>query len=504
MMSSAFSTVEIWTYLVVLGTGVLFLRIVLSIVHNLFYHPLARFPGPKLAGISNIPYSYWFLGGRQPFKVLELHLKYGPVVRVAPNELSFNTPASWRDIYGIRQGQKTFVKSDFYDGGCFASRGVHSIVTERDVDAHAEMRKYLAPAFSDRALSEQEVLISHSIDRFLTLLPTQKDGYDISKGFEMLTFDIIGDLAFGESFGAIESAEPHPWISIILGALTQGALADVLKRFPTLGKVLMVVLRPQIAKLTKDTATVEDMAINLVERRIGRESSRKDFLTRLLADSGEKSVSALQLAAHASDLVIAGSETTATALSTITYYMLRNPEIARKLRQEVQSNFRRYEDINGRSTQALPYLKAVILESMRIYPPLPFALPRVVPKGGAEVDGHFLPTDVIVSTNPLAACLDHRNFREPENFLPERWLGENTQDMSDASQPFSLGTRSCMGRSLGLLELRLILAKLVWKYELELLHTSIDWHRDSLMQTIWQKPKLAVKAIRIDQEGLTK
>ena len=113
-----------------------------------------------------------------------------------------------------------------------------------------------------------------------------------------------------------------------------------------------------------------------------------------MANNDEKSASALQLAAHASDFVIAGSETTATALATITYYMLRNPKIERKLRQEIYNNFTHYDEIDGRSTQRLPYLKAVILEGMRIYPPLPFALPRVVPEGGDHVDGHFLPAGV--------------------------------------------------------------------------------------------------------------
>ncbi len=129
----------------------------------------------------------------------------GPIVRVAPNEVSFNTAESWKDIYASRKTQKTFIKSGFYDGGSFAGRGVHSIVSERQPQVHAEMRHYLSSAFSDRALNEQEDLISQSIDKFVELLPKQPDDWDLTKGYEMLTFDIIGDLAFGESFGAIES-----------------------------------------------------------------------------------------------------------------------------------------------------------------------------------------------------------------------------------------------------------------------------------------------------------
>ncbi|KAI1325887.1 benzoate 4-monooxygenase cytochrome P450 [Xylariaceae sp. FL0255] len=464
------------------------------IIWNLFFHPLARFPGPKFAAISNIPYSYWFLGGRQPHRVLELHLKYGPVVRLAPNELSFNSAASWKDIYGTRPNHQPFIKSDFYDGGSFASRGVHSIVSVRDPAVHAEMRRYLSPAFADRALNEQESLISQSIDKFVQLLGTRPDGYDICRGYEMLTFDIIGDLAFGESFGAIESPAPHPWISVILGALTQGALVDVLKRFPTVGRILKVLFYRHIRRLTKDTSRNEDIAIDFIKQRLDRHLPRKDFITYLMQDNDEKSVSTLQLAAHASDFVIAGSETTATALATITYYLQRTPIVFEKLREEITANFKSYDEIDGRSTQRLKYLKAVILEGMRIYPPLPFALPRVVPPGGDTVDGHFLPANTIVSTNPYASSMDPKNFPQPDKFIPERWLESREEgDTLDATQPFSLGTRSCMGRSLGLLELRLTLCKIIWKYYIELLNPSLNWQADSDMHTLWQKPKLPVK-----------
>ncbi|KAK1638559.1 cytochrome P450, partial [Colletotrichum phormii] len=92
------------------------------------------------------------------------------------------------------------------------------------------------------------------------------------------------------------------------------------------------------------------------------------------------------------------------------------------------------------------YLRAVAQEAMRVYPPLPFALPRVVPKVGCTVDGHFLPGGITVSTSTFAASMSSSNFSEPGEFRPERWLGDNPVDDLDASQPFSYGTRSCMRR----------------------------------------------------------
>ncbi|KAI8953272.1 putative cytochrome P450 [Xylaria longipes] len=487
---------SLWTGLILVFMCGILVRKVAGVLYTLYYHPLAKFPGPRFAAISNIPFCYWFLSGRQPFTILSLHEKYGPVVRVAPNELSFNSAQSWKDIYASRPKHRPFIKSAFYDGGSFADRGVHSIVSERNVDKHSQMRYYLSHAFSERSLAEQEDLINETIDKFVSILASRGSrsmGYDISKGYEMATFDIIGALAFGESFGGVESDKPHIWISVTLGALMQGALVEVFKRFMTLGKVLAFLLQSHIKKLVQDTATNEQMAIDLVNRRIKREDARHDFMTRILERRDPKEVSDLQLAAHASDFVLAGSETTATALGTTTYYLLKTPAVMKMLSEEIRGAFQKYEDITDRSTQRLPYLRAVILEGMRMYPPLPFPLPRVVPEGGDTVDGHFLPSGTIVSTNPLAASLDARNFKDPLVFKPERWLGENSEDATEASQPFSLGPRGCLGRSLGWLELRTILCKILWTYDLEMVDESLQWHRDSQMHTLWRKPELRVK-----------
>lgn len=142
------------------------------------------------------------------------------------------------------------------------------------------------------------------------------------------------------------------------------------------------------------------------------------------------------------------------------------------MQTEIREAFNSYHEINGASTISLPYLNAVILEGMRVYPPLPFPLPRVVPPGGDVVDGHFIPEGVselevvdpaifsnilanykvsqtIVSTNPFAASMSSQNFLNPWKFDPERWLGEEKGDTMGASQPFSLGPRSCLGKRYG-------------------------------------------------------
>lgn len=156
------------------------------------------------------------------------------------------------------------------------------------------MRRYLSHAFSDRSLQEQEPLITKTIDKFIDRIGQKGNtpkGFDIGKSFEIMTFDIIGDLAFGQNFGGMERGElillcsqrtslansaylceddPHPWISVTLGALTQGALVDVFKRFPTVAGLLMVVVGGKIKKLMKETSTNEEYAIELVNRYVGK------------------------------------------------------------------------------------------------------------------------------------------------------------------------------------------------------------------------------------------
>lgn len=358
------------------------------------------------------------------------------------------------------------------------------------------MRKQLSHAFSQRSLEEQEHLVSKSVDLFVRKLGEDgAQGIDIVLNFTLMSFDIIGDLGFGETFGGIESKEVHPWISRMTGAMMQGALADCATRFPAIAQIVFTLFKSHINRLIADTKINEEFSVELVKKRVNRKTERKDFYTRILENREPGAFSDTQLAAHASDFVLAGSETSSTCLSTITYYLLKTPHAAKKIQEEVRAAFGSYNDINAASTTSLVYLHAVILEGLRIHPPLPFAIPRIVPEGGDTVEGHFLPAGTVVSTNPVAASLDPANFQDPHTFKPERWLAKNERDVLGASQPFSLGPRGCIGRSLAWMEMRTTLAKLHYKYDLELLNTDVEWFQDCGMHTLWQKPALYVKVI---------
>jgi cytochrome P450 len=180
--------------------------------------------------------------------------------------------------------------------------------------------------------------------------------------------------------------------------MKQGALADTFKRFPMAAQIAMLFLSKAIHTIKLDCKLNEEYALDLVKKRVSRQSDRKDFLTRIL-EQRDDTISDVQIAAHSADFVTAGSETTATALSCITYYLSKNKLVLEKLQQEIRTSFDSYDEIDSASTAPLKYLNAVCQEGMRIYAPLPFALPRVVSDQGNIVDGHFLPPGVCSPRN---------------------------------------------------------------------------------------------------------
>lgn len=101
-----------------------------------------------------------------------------------------------------------------------------------------------------------------------------------------------------------------------------------------------------------------------------------------------------QLTANAQVLVLAGSETTATLLSGLTYFLLQDSAAYQQLANEVRSTFNTDKQINFSSVNQLPYMMACLNEALRMYPPVANGLPRVVPKGGAQILGRYVPEQV--------------------------------------------------------------------------------------------------------------
>ncbi|RPB00818.1 cytochrome P450 [Choiromyces venosus 120613-1] len=448
--------------------------------YNLFFHPLSKIPGPKLCAATDVSTH------RRPLSMSSLHDKYGTVVRIGPNQLSFSSASSWRDIYGHSHGRKQFPKSHFY------AFGTRHLINERDPQKHSEMKRKLSHGFSVKALQEQEDIVQNYVDKLIrqiNVYATRPEGDEMVKWYNFFTFDLIGDLAFGESFGSLNDGIFFP-SGLILGNIRAIAWRSVARWFPVFDKLGVWTVPKRVMEMRIKHS---EYSRKMIIQRMNMKTTRRDLLSGQFGPDGP-GMTIPELSGQASTIITAGSETIATFLSGTTYHLLKNPRVYNLLAEEIRSAYNSYEDITDINATKLKYLSAVIDEGLRVYPPVPIGLYRESP--GETVDGIYIPKGVELSTSSWTTCRSPENFHSPEEFKPERWLDPECTDKKQASQPFSLGSRVCIGRNLALKEIRLLLSKMFWVYDMELVNKEVDINRDSTSFVLWNKPDLWVRFAR--------
>lgn len=463
----------------------------ITIIYNVYFHPLSKFPGPFWARAS-LFWRFWHsMQGRFHRVVEDSHRQYGDVFRVSPNELSFGTASSFKAIYGSPGPDRPRVPKDsFYDmfGAGFSEACIGS---ERDPQRAGAKRALFMNAFSAKSLAEQEDVIQRNTNAFvekLGLLGSGPGGIDMVKWYEMVSFDVLGEMAFGESFDCIKNESSHFWLDIILGHMLAITLMDNLRRFPLVLSIVRALPSKWTAALSNKQS---EFSREKVRRRLEMDLEQKDFLSNVAAKVKNGEVPEEEMAAHSSTFVIAGGETTATSIAAMTFHLLKSPASHEKLKREIRGRFKSLNDITFASASQLPYLQAVIKEGLRIFPANSQGLPRRSP--GISVDGTWVPEGTEFYTSPWTVAHDARNFHDPMIFKPERWIGTNKVDNKEASQPFSLGPRQCIGRSFAYAQMSLELAKVVFAYDMELVDPNLDYEAGCHMHFMWWKPKLWIR-----------
>lgn len=362
------------------------------VIYSLYFHPISRFPGPKLAASTNLVNLYWSSSGRLHYVLKELHDQYGDVARIGPDMLVYRSTQAWKDIYGHRKhGTASLFKDPkFYILGPSGP----SIISANEAD-HSRERRLLSHAFSEKALREQETLIQTYVDLLVERLDGEiaaaRETVDMVRWYNFTTFDIIGDLAFGEPFYCLRESRYHPWVSMIFQGVKGGALLRPFKFYTVFAPLAKLLIPPKVLKARNENF---QLSTEKVHRRLKTKIDRRDFMTYILRHNDERSMTTKEIEANAAVLILAGSETTATLLSGFTFYMLTYPAVHQKLVDEIRGTFQSADEINFLAVSRLPYLDAALEESLRMYPPIPAILPRVVPKGGAMIDGEFIPEGV--------------------------------------------------------------------------------------------------------------
>lgn len=254
-----------------------------SIIYNLYLHPLSKFPGPRAWSASRIPFVYNLLRGTLIRRQRELHDQYGPIFRMAPDEISFATEEAWNDIYAWRKGHKRAVRDPAF---AVAPEGqADNLITTSNVKFHARVRGLMSNSFTDDALSQQSNLIQGHADMFIHQLwraatapdATPKGGLvNLTDWINFFTMDVIGDLAFGEAFGCLALGDYHDWVRTLYTYLKAMTYAAAPRYWPTLA----FLLEKMIPKSVMDgQRRHQQYANDRINRRLDSNSQRPDFMT---------------------------------------------------------------------------------------------------------------------------------------------------------------------------------------------------------------------------------
>lgn len=365
-------------------------------IYNVYFHPLSKFPGPILAAATPIPFAYRVFNGRGVDWLQYLHVRYGKVVRVCPNELSYVDPAAWLEILSNRPllPKPSWRLHD--TPGLMPNMNEVVSHTEHDL-----MRRIIAPGFSDRALRKQEYIVQNYttllVKHFQEAVMHTGNGsaeVELHQWFQFTTFDIIGDLFFGESFHSLENSEHHPWVKTIF----KGAKISVqLSAVQYLGPLDYLVRLFMPKAVIRMAAEHYNWSRKRVESRVAQGSGREDIMSNILGENSDKDIAVTREAVESNSalIILAGSETVAITLASTTWFLLKTPLAFKRLQQEIRTSFNSGEEITMAATASLPYLHAAILEALRLHPPQALATPpRVVDRPDVVVCGQLIPMGV--------------------------------------------------------------------------------------------------------------
>ncbi|ETS78855.1 hypothetical protein PFICI_08708 [Pestalotiopsis fici W106-1] len=441
--------------------------------YEIFLHPLRRYPGPLLAKFTNLYAAFFALERKLHLETWEYHQKYGPVVRLGPDRLVFDSLEALRDIY---QNERT-TKPPLYLA-TQAKAGTFSIWNALDRGLHSRKRRLVGRATTDASMREFEPTMLEHTDVFIQKLSeTLHEPVNMKDRCSYLSFDIIGLLSFGYAM----NLQSDPENQFLADQLTRGNhRMNIFMQIPVIPRFKLQRYFNLFFKAERERTA--QLIGTMIHTRMAQEThARRDwysFLADSLKPESDGSIRMGDLWLEAFFFIIAGGDTTSTAMSATLFYLARNPDCYRKLSREIRTTFETADGIQGAKVTNCRYLRACIDEALRMSPPIPGALwrhlaPEEKAAGPLVVDGHVIPDGTKVGVNIYSLHHNEKYFPQPFVYSPERWL--ETDDPNDgttlpranreAFAPFITGARGCAGKPMAYLESSLALAKIMWHFD---------------------------------------
>ncbi|KAJ5679171.1 Cytochrome P450 [Penicillium macrosclerotiorum] len=396
--------------------------------------PLSNIPGPWFTRFTSFWIKYQeFTANRREY-IHDLHQKYGPVVRLGPNEVSFTSLDAIKEIYA--SGGSGYDKTEFYT--LFKQFKTKTMFSTLHKDDHSKRKRLFAERYAMTNIMKPKPLaaIHERAIAFVTRNNAHLDQTTYSKYQVLLhcyALDCVSHFMF--SPGGLRSLNLRRDFEIMEELTYHQSLQKSLLSYylPSVEPYFPKFLHPRSAPKTNQF--VLDMAAR-------KELEKHTLLEKLKRQ--ESGLDVIQAAAECKDHMAAGIDTTGDGLCFLMWELSRphNLESQRKLHEELKA-----ASVDA-SLDSLVYLDAVIKEALRCYPPIPMSLPRYVPPGGRVIDGYFIPANAIVSCQPYSVhrcCADV--FPEPDRFYPDRWLDpEGSAERNRHFFAFAVGGRGCTGK----------------------------------------------------------
>lgn len=464
---------------------VLLSLLVVRAAYKRYASPLRKYPGPFLASFSRLWKVMSTARGRTHLDHIKLHKKYGPVVRIAPNEVSVASPEAARTLLSAG---KRFFKTPFY--GVFPPPENPDIFTETREDVHAMKKRVANVPYSMAAMQQLSPFINDTIEVLFKKIDEHIDQhrgvFDLGAYLHYFAFDVLGEVAFSRSFGflaegrdvdnAIKTIDKSQTYNGIVGQVPE--LDYLLRRNP---------LWQFVPWLSTKNALITRMAL---EEMAKRQPFDKDNAGLLRTGDGRRDLMASLIQGHLKDperfregdvfavahgAIFAGSDSTASTMQSFFWHILSAPAVYARLVTEIESavssgTIPPTGNISWSEAQNLPYLQACLKEAMRIRPAVGLNITRLTPPEGAELDGHRFPGGVSIAANGWVLHRDKEVFGEDADvFRPERWEEEEeAKRMERFMFQFGGGSHLCIGRNLALLEINKVVPRLLREYRFEL------------------------------------
>ncbi|KAB2573234.1 Cytochrome P450 monooxygenase gsfF [Lasiodiplodia theobromae] len=480
-----------------------FSYVLITIIYRIFFHPLHRIPGPFPAKFTELWRTRKYLAGNWHSDILELHRKYGPVVRISPNEVSFVDKEALAQVYGYTKSAK---KTSWYDTWKVPGADT-SFFNETDPRHHSFLRKRVSATYSMTGVLQMEKGIQGVSDllwkRFREF---SRSGVVVGlhDWVPYFAFDVVGQVALGGPIGFIEASSDRE--GIIPAVHNYFFLASNIGYLPGQTRAFFNPAVQTVLGLLSDNgdgvnylnAWMSNQMHRRRERGPPKDGEKGDMLDHFIAMKSTDGSPAPDSAvlAEMGNIIGAGADTTAIGIRSVIGQLMLHEDSYKRVQEEVDEAYRLhgFSDEPGSGgipfsvAEKLPFLNACVREALRLHPSILYQLPRETPPQGLTIKDYYIPAGTTVSMSPLSHNRCPEIFGEDADaWRPERWIAgegsteQRVREMNKFDTTFGYGSRTCVGKNLALVEIHKFTAQLLHQFDVELVNKERPW----VLKSMW-------------------